>query len=191
MIEFLKGSVTPKDWMAVGVILSITALLVAAFVFVLQSNQNAVLAKIDTDHTKLKADLKAAQDLEKNLDDLKKRDAKVDKLIEEFELRLPDEEEIPALVTGFENLAADLNLRVKLTPPTAPIRDDRKETIPYSVEATGTFHQIATFINELERHQRYLAVSNLEIREEDEGVSEATFTLSTYRFIQTSAESAQ
>jgi Tfp pilus assembly protein PilO len=64
--------------------------------------------------------------------------------------------------------------------------DSSKETIPYKVTARGTFHQIVSFINRLERDDRYLAISDLDIKEEQAGVSEATFTLSTFRFLKSS-----
>jgi len=62
--------------------------------------------------------------------------------------------------------------------------DANKETIPYEIIARGDFHEIVQFINLLERDQRYLKVSNLDIGEEIAGISEATFQLSTFRFIQ-------
>jgi Tfp pilus assembly protein PilO len=74
-------------------------------------------------------------------------------------------------------------LRVELS-QMPRVTDERKETIPYSVTARGNFHQIIQFINRLERFQRYLKVSDLNIGKEDEGVAQASFTLSTYRFIQ-------
>ena len=60
----------------------------------------------------------------------------------------------------------------------------RRETIPYFVTAKGNFHQIVSFINKLERFQRYLKISDLKIGKEEDGVADATFTLSTFRFIQ-------
>jgi Tfp pilus assembly protein PilO len=60
------------------------------------------------------------------------------------------------------------------------------------VRAFGDFHQIVGFINRIERYERYLKISDLIINEQKQGVSEAQFKLSTYRFLQkTEAETPQ
>ncbi len=79
-------------------------------------------------------------------------------------------------------MANDVGLSHSLKPE-APQRDETKETIPYSVDTFGNFHQTASFINRLERFERYLKISDLKIEEEDAGVSKASFTLSTFRFL--------
>ena len=57
------------------------------------------------------------------------------------------------------------------------------EVIPYKAITDGQFHQIVSFINMLERDERYLKISDLDIDEEIEGISKATFVLSTFRFL--------
>ena len=71
--------------------------------------------------------------------------------------------------------------------PLDKTEDSRKLTIRYKVTASGSFHDIMTFVNQLERDDRYLKISDLDIGPEELFVSKATFTLSTYRFIQTKA----
>jgi Tfp pilus assembly protein PilO len=104
-------------------------------------------------------------------------------LVTQFQERLPESREIPTLLKQFEGFAGEIGLRVELS-QMQRVTDARKETIPYSVVARGDFSQIVRFINRLERFQRYLKVSDLNIGKEEAGVAEATFTLSTYRFIE-------
>ncbi|HQK75497.1 MAG TPA: type 4a pilus biogenesis protein PilO, partial [Candidatus Hydrogenedentes bacterium] len=65
-----------------------------------------------------------------------------------------------------------------------------KLTIPYRIVVRGSFHDIAEFINRLERFKRYLKVSELQVGPEKDGVSEAEFTLSTYTFVENDTEGA-
>ncbi|MCP4642116.1 MAG: type 4a pilus biogenesis protein PilO, partial [bacterium] len=69
--------------------------------------------------------------------------------------------------------------------PLPPVPDDqmRKETLPYKIIVHGDYHQIAGFINRLERFERYLKVSKLNIEAAKDGVSKASFELSTFRFL--------
>jgi len=187
MLDYLKGSVTLRDWAFVGVVLGVTVVLSLVFYFVIYTRQEAQLAAVGTELDKIRAELKVAYDTKRNFEVLEKDWEKADRLVALFEDRLPEERDIRRLVSNFEALGDGLGLEVKLTQlPT--LADASKETIPYKVTARGNFHQIASFINLLERDDRYLKISDLDIGEEEASVSEATFTLSTFRFLGPTAE---
>ena len=185
MMDFLKGTVTPKDWIAVGVILGVTVALCAGFYFVAYAQQEAKMQEIVSTDAVVVSDLSLARETEKNIDALRTEAAKMQELTSQFEQRLPESREIPTLLKQFEGFAGEIGLRVELS-QLPRVSDQKKETIPYSVIARGNFHQIVSFINRLERFQRYLKISELNIGKEEEGVAQASFTLSTYRFIQPS-----
>lgn len=183
MLDFFKGTVTAKDWAFVGVVLGISGLLCAGFYFGIFKGQQA---KLDTARLTLedtKKELREARETKAKFAEFKVEAEKASRLVEMFEERLPEEREIPRLLEQFEKKGDDLGLSVELTQlPT--MTDANKETIPYEIIARGDFHEVVQFINLLERDQRYLKVSNLDIGEEIAGISEATFQLSTFRFIQ-------
>jgi Tfp pilus assembly protein PilO len=182
MIEILKGTVTPKDWMAVGVMLGITAAIVAVFVFFVHKRQIENLDRVRAETTRVRGELTEAERLEKEIDRLREDTRKINQLVFDFNKRLPTETQIPDLVRQFESMANDVGLSHSLKPEVA-VRDETKETIPYSVATFGNFHQTASFINRLERFERYLKISDLKIEKEDAGISKASFTLSTFRFL--------
>ena len=182
MMEFLKGTVTPKDWAATAGILSVTAGVVLAFFFLVHQGQRNEIALIKADDHQVFADLTEARRINSEIDELREETAKIEKLVGDFEERLPSTREISMLLKEFENMAAAEDIDVELS-PLARSQDSNKETIPYSIVARGSFHQVASFINRLERFKRYLKISDLNIGPEDEGVTEARFTLNTYRFL--------
>jgi len=185
MTEFLKGSITPRDWLASGGLLGFTVVLCAAFVFFVYNPLDAKLAKTAAEDQQTQADLIIAKQAERNIGSLRAEAAKMKELVTQFEERLPESREIPTLLKQFEGFAGEIGLRVELS-QLPRITDAHKETIPYTVVARGNFSQIVDFINRLERFQRYLKVSDLNFGKEEEGVAHASFTLSTYRFIQPS-----
>lgn len=189
MFEFFKGTVTPRDFVFVGIVIVMAGVLSAAFYFAVYTGQQAVLteelAKLET----VKQDLKTARETAANIEALREEASKMQQLVDLFEKRLPDEREIPMLVKQFEDLGTRAGLRVQLA-QNQTIIENSKETIPYKVTAQGTFHQIVHFINLLERDERYLKVSDLDIGPETAGASQATFTLSTFRFIQPATPAA-
>lgn len=183
MMDFWKGTVTPKDWAAVGIIIGVAVLIAVGFYFTLYTTQEKTLAKLAEDNAQVAKRLATAIETEKNIEDLRARAATMQELVTQFEQRLPDTREIPTLLRQFEGFAGEIGLLVELS-KLAPEGDAKKEVIPYSVKARGTFHQIATFINRLERFQRYLKISELSIGDVENGIAAASFRLSTYRFIQ-------
>jgi Tfp pilus assembly protein PilO len=185
MTEFLKGSITPRDWLASGGVLGFTVVLCAAFVFLVHDPLKTKLAEMAAEDQQVQADLRVAKQAEQNIGALRGEAAKMNELVTQFEERLPESREIPTLLKQFEGFAGEIGLRVELS-QMPRITDAHKETIPYTVVARGNFHQIIGFINRLERFQRYLKVSDLSIGKEEEGIAHASFTLSTYRFIQPS-----
>lgn len=183
MLDFFKGTVTAKDWAFVGAVLGITGLLCAGFYFAVHKAQQTKLDAALVTLEDTTRELREARETKAKFAEFKIEAEKATKLVEMFEERLPEEREIPRLLEQFEKKGDDLGLSVELTQlPT--MTDTNKETIPYEIVARGDFHEIVQFINLLERDQRYLKVSNLDIGEEIAGVSEATFQLSTFRFIQ-------
>ena len=189
MIDFLKGTVTPKDWAVNAGILAAAAALAVAFYFMVHTGQRSRLAVVLADEKQVSSDLTEAKRINSEIGALREETAKIEKLVSDFEERLPSHREIPTLLKEFETMAAEENIEVELS-PLARSQDERKETIPYNIVAHGSFHQIAGFINRLERFKRYLKVSDLSVGPSEDGVTTARFTLNTYRFIQESKDDA-
>lgn len=184
MINFLKGTVTPKDWMFVGVVLGLTLLLCAVFYFLVYQPELKRLGDTKREIDKTREDLKKAQQLAKDIDELRAKTSETERLVQEFSDQLPSEREIATLVTQFEDIAQEVGgVDVEMRAQTA-VQEGPKLTIPYRIVVHGDFHDIADFINRLERYKRYLKVSDLDIDRQEEGVSKAEFTLSTYTFVE-------
>ena len=190
MIGFLKGTVTPKDWMFVGVILGLTALLCAVFYFLVYQPELQRLDQTRKELADAQTELANRKQLAANIDALRADTAQIRELVSDFEERLPSEREIATLLTQFEDIAEDVGgldvqMRAQIARP-----EGAKLTIPYRIVVRGSFHDIAEFIKRLERFKRYLKVSELQVGPEKDGVSEAEFTLSTYTFVENDTEGA-
>jgi len=188
-MEWLKGTVTPKDWMANAAIVAITVAICVGYTIFIRSSGTEKLRTIEADHAQVKRDIQEARAKERAFEDLQRDTAKLKELVEVFDNRLPTERELPLLIRQFESLAIDHSLPHKLTPKPR-IKDAHKETIPYQITTFGTFHQTVSFINSLERFERYFKISDLEISENKDGIQETTFELKTFRFLEKSGQPA-
>lgn len=182
MLDLLQGKITKKDWIFVGGIIAVTVVLAALYFGLVYRYFEQKVEAERKQIADIQKELDEAKKISANITQLREDAAQMRKLVEGFRQRLPEEREIPTLLNRIEMLGAELGLRVQLS--TLPTKVDRKiEVIPYKVTAIGQFHPIVTFINMLERDKRYFKLSDIDIGEEKEGVSTATFTLSTFRFI--------
>ncbi|MCP4642993.1 MAG: type 4a pilus biogenesis protein PilO, partial [bacterium] len=105
MKEVLRGTVTPKDWMAVAAILGLTALVVVVFKLFIGSAQDDRYQQLIRDDSQIVADLQVAEQKKANIETLRAKTAEIELLVDEFQKRLPDTREIPNLVRKFEDLA--------------------------------------------------------------------------------------
>ena len=184
MKDFLSGTVTPRDWFFTVGIVGTAAVIGALFFVFVHQPQIERLTEIQEKDEILVKDLQEARKIAASIDDLRSRMQKIEQLVTVFEERLPSQHELASLLVEFESMASDQGLDVELNSLT-PSRDGRKETIPYRIIARGPFHQIMTFINQLERYRRYLKITDLQIEPVKGNYvnSQAEFTLNTYRFI--------
>ena len=182
MLDLLQGKITKKDWIFVCGMVAV-AVVLAALYFGLAYRYFEQKAGAERKQiVDIQKELDEAKKIAANITQLREDAAQMRKLVEGFRQRLPEEREIPTLLNRIEMLGAELGLRVQLS--TLPTKVDRKiEVIPYKVTAIGQFHPIVTFINMLERDKRYFKLSDIDIGGEKDGVSTATFILSTFRFI--------
>jgi Tfp pilus assembly protein PilO len=182
MLDMLKGKVTKQDWVYVGSIIAVTVVLAGAlFYFVVLAEQNRVAARTGQ-LDNITKELESARTIAKNITALRAEKVLMAQLFDDFQKRLPEEREIPNLLQRFERMGGEIGLRLEMVPNETKI-DRRIETIPFKVKAKGQFHQVVAFINLLESDERYLKVSDIDVGEEKEGVSEANFVLSTFRFL--------
>lgn len=181
MLEFFKGKVTKQDWQFVGVVAVIAILLAAGFWFVVRKGQVEDIGELNAQLEALKVEVQRAAEYESKVDDLESVEEQMGKLVDLFQDRLPDDAQLPVLIQTFEGYGRRMGLRVSLKKKET-LRERNKRTLIYQVTAEGNYHQIAGFINKLEREQRYIKVSRLDINEEVDGVAEATFELSTFIF---------
>ena len=185
MIDFLKGTVTRTDWAVNGGILVLAIGLGAAIVFLGVVGENdtreQLLEQIEVTGQKLAKTKETAE----NIEDLRQEEAKMKMLVDMFKRRLPTKQEISSLFRTFEEFEREIGRGLTVDKRAMPSKfDARKETIPYRMNASGSFHQIARFINRLERYERYFQISDLHIGPQEDGASQARFVLSTYRFIE-------
>ncbi len=111
--------------------------------------------------------------------------------VKELEVRLrlalqelPDRKQIDQLLAGVSDLARKAGLEVALFKPESVIPRDFYEEVPVSMNVEGTYHQVATFFDEVGRMDRIVNIRGIEMSETKTGDKlKANCSAVTYRFL--------
>ena len=102
------------------------------------------------------------------LDVIKSSIAQANKKITFYETRLPGEKEIPAILEYLSNSARKLDVKITEIKPVERSKDKADSSIlyysvPILLKAECGYHQLGRFINELERADRFMKISDMQV----------------------------
>lgn len=179
---FKDRVITKVDW--VIIIGSVVLLAIASGLGLLATGYmgrqihltEAMIGEAQTKLSETRATAARKEGLLKDLQEVRQR-------IASFEGRLPTEKEVPKLLNQFQKIAEASG--VKYTSITAePIQEkDLFVRIPFKVEIVGTYPQVGQFLRSLEFGDRFIKVDTIDIGPEEDSRNEASFTISTYMFV--------
>jgi len=152
--------------------------------------------------SKLNQDLKSAQDklarlknVEQNLRAFKKQFKETELKFKEALKLLPDNEEIPTLLTSISNLGAESGLEFILFQPQKDVPRNFYAEIPLKLEVTGPYHNVATFFDQVSRLSRIVNIGDVTMTEMKAAKTQADVvvlktgcTATTYKFIEAKEE---
>ena len=100
---------------------------------------------------------------------------------------LPDKKEIDQLLLKVSDRAKDSGLDIKLFKPRPEEKRDFYAAVPVDIEASGSYHQVATFFDEVGHLDRIVNLDNLAISDpivDKKNVTlKTTVTATAFRFL--------
>jgi len=179
-----RGTISSKDATIAGAVALGLVLLLILYIVLIETGLKRKADQLNRQVAEKFDELDVTRKLAKREDALEKELAKVEELVQRFEDMLPTRKELPRLYGGFQEAAGQAGVKVEFIKKQAEIEPSGSPlvTVPYSFSVSGTYHQLATFMNMLEEGARFMKISELAVGEQENGVSKANFTLSTYLF---------
>lgn len=102
-------------------------------------------------------------------------------------LELPEKGQIDTLLAKVSDKAHDAGLEVKSFRPQDEIKHDYYSEQPVYIEVVGSFHEIATFFDEVSRLPRIVNLDSFQIREpmvgDEQVLVSSAVVATTYRFL--------
>lgn len=122
------------------------------------------LTKLNDKQDSLESELYTQRMLARKLprvsEEIERLEAKLKKALQE----LPDRKQIPDLLSAVSKLAKDAGLEVSLFEPRGENFRDFYAEVPVSVSVTGTYHQVATFFDEVGRLERIVNINGISLK---------------------------
>lgn len=161
---------------------------VAAFVLLLFMPKMEEIGQLQDRINRLNSEISGLRTVAAQLDQHQAKMAEVEEHLRVASLLLPEEREIPHLLTNISNLGTDAGLDFLLFRPQAEVRKEFYAEIPVDISVRGPYHHVGAFLDQISKLPRIVTVNNLNMGSPtltgNTMYLNTTFTLLTYRFIE-------
>ena len=139
---------------------------------------------------KLKGEIEAKQRIAANRPKLEAEIKSMEKELDEALVRLPEEKDIPKLLTQVNTLGQQTGLEFLLFRPSAPVRKGFYAEVPIDIRVEGQYHTVGVFLDRVSKLERIVNVSDIRVtplaaaaQKPDKSIS-AEMKATTYTFLE-------
>jgi len=137
--------------------------IVAAYWFLLMQPLWEDKGKHEASLQKLQSDLRQKQLIAANRPKLEAEIKALEKELEEALVRLPEEKEIPKLLTQVNTLGQQNGLDFLLFKPGAPVKKGFYAEMPIDMRVEGQYHALGGFLDRVSKLERIVNVSDIKV----------------------------
>lgn len=181
--KFLALSMTKKLLIWIGSLLFLFYLF-WQFVY---SEMGTQIFELEEELERVSSQITQQHRIVKKLPKIKAEVAALDEKLGDALKELPDQREIPDLLSSVSNLALESGLEVSKFTPRGEQRRDFYAEVPVSITVEGTYHQLATFFDEVGQLRRIVNIQDIKVRQLRKGQSavyiKGECTATTFRYL--------
>lgn len=173
-----------------GILFGLLALIAVLFWLYMMSPVFEKVAQAKENLEGVRVEVIRRQGIAKNLDKFKEEVVRLDGELDKALKELPDKKAIAGLLSKISDKAQDSGLEVSLFRPQGESKKDFYAEVPVEMKVRGTYHQVATFFDEVGRMSRIVNLGRIEMEQPEiiEGESTAVLDTSviatTFRFLE-------
>lgn len=177
------GSWTRRAKLLVASLLAVLVV-VAGYYFII-AKQIESLEKVERIEPQLKEEFLEKKALAINLDAYKAQMVEANEMFEVLKKQLPNESEIPDLLTDMTQVGLSRGLQFEQIKPGNTIAKDFYAEKLVNIRVNGQYHQIASFISDVAALPRIINVDNFRLVRRNEGSTALTMTAvtKTYHYL--------
>ncbi|MBU0730785.1 MAG: type 4a pilus biogenesis protein PilO [Proteobacteria bacterium] len=163
------------------------------FVFLFVSPKNNDIRSLNSQKAKLEKEIAEAAAVAAGIDGHKKEMQKTELYFKVASLLLPQQQEIPGLLTNISGEGTNSGLNIMSFTPGGESPKEFYATIPITLDVRGPYHNIGLFLDKISKLPRIVMLTSLTMSSpsmvEGEMMLSSKLTLMTYRFIDKGNES--
>ena len=162
-------------------------LIIGAFVYFSYLPKFKKIDQLKANLTKIEKELEIAKTNARQLNEFRKKMQDAEEQFKIVMRALPENEEIPTLLTGISKAGTDSGLNFILFQPKPDETKDFYAEIPVAMTVTGDYHGVATFFESVAGLNRIVNIRNIDMKPDKESTNlTTTCTAVTYKFIEAS-----
>ena len=184
---FLEKRIVPLNKKILIAIFAVIIIAPAvAFYFLHFDPKTKEIKSLENQQTKLRREIAGAKARAAKLDEHLAEMEETKRLFAEASILLPQKKDIPSLLTNVSALGTNAGLNMATFKPAGERRQDFYAEIPVSLRVDGPYHNIGTFLYEVSKLSRIVAVNSISLGspklQRGEMVLNSNVQLVTYRF---------
>lgn len=194
--SFLEKRVVPLDKkIVIAIFVLIIIAPVVAFYFLHFTAKTKEIKGLENKAVKLRKEIAGAKARAAKLDEHLAEMEETQRLFAEASVLLPQKKEIPALLTNISALGTNSGLNMARFSPRPERKKEFYAQIPVSLNITGPYHNIGTFLYEVSKLDRIVSAINISLgspkMQRGEMLLSSKINLITYRFLDEAEIAAQ
>jgi len=172
-----------------GVFITLFVIIIAAGIYFDTQNQLKVLETHERKEVELKDEFKIKADKAAKLELYKEQLAEMEASFGALLRQLPETTEVESLLVDVSQTGLAAGLEVKKFKPSAEEKKGFYAELPITLEVSGSFHQLATFISGIAALPRIVTISDMKLElfaldDLKSGKLKMSATAKTYRYLQ-------
>ncbi len=172
-----------------GVFITLFVAIIGAGIYFDTQDQLQVLERKERKETELKDEFKVKADKAAKLELYKEQLAEMEASFGALLRQLPETTEVESLLVDVSQTGLAAGLEIKKFKPSSEEKKGFYAELPISLEVSGSFHQLATFISGIAALPRIVTISDMKlepfsVEDQTAGKLKMAATAKTYRYLQ-------
>ena len=142
---------------------AVLAVIIGLFVYLIYLPATDDLARYEQENQTLSAKLQQDQRIANNLPKFRAEYEKMKVRLDQALTELPNEKEIPTLLTNIAGLAKESGLEVELFKPGGEVTKGFYAEVPVRLKLKGTYHEVGTFAYQIGQLSRIVNLNDLSL----------------------------
>ncbi|PLX46851.1 MAG: pilus assembly protein PilP [Desulfobulbaceae bacterium] len=187
--KFLDDKVVGLDKnIKLAVVAAFVVVPLVAFYFLSYAPQQKQMKQLEAKKISLLQTIRKVEAIAAEIDKHRAEMAEAQLMFQMASNLLPEQQEIPALLTGISDLGSNAGLEILTFKPGKENVQTFYAEIPLSISVQGSYHNIGVFLDRVSKMPRIVSVSSLSLQspkeEQGEMILKSDVQLETYRFVE-------